>query len=90
MVVASPENLATELGDEIVLLNMQRGAYHGLEGVGPRVWELIQQPRRVSEILNALLAEYNVPAEQCQQDLMELLRQLAERGLIDVSPAHGK
>ncbi len=83
-IVAAPENLATELGDEIVLLNLQRGAYHGLEGVGPRVWELIQQPRLVSEIHQTLLAEYEVAPEECQRDLMELLREMAERGLIEI------
>jgi hypothetical protein len=85
-IVASPENLATELGDEIVLLNMKRGAYHGLEGVGPRIWELIQQPRLVSEIHQTLVAEYDVAPEECERDLMEVLREMSERGLIEIKP----
>jgi Coenzyme PQQ synthesis protein D (PqqD) len=83
-VVASPENLATELGDEVVLLNLQRGAYHGLEGIGPRIWELIQQPRLVSEIHKTLLDEYEVSPDECEHDLMELLHEMADRGLIEI------
>ena len=85
-VVASPENLATELGDEIVLLNLERGAYHGLEGIGPRIWELIQQPRPVSEIHKTLLNEYDVPPDECERDLIELLREMSDRGLIVIKP----
>jgi hypothetical protein len=85
-IVASPDNLATELGDEIVLLNLQKGAYHGLEGVGPRIWELIQQPRLVSEIHQKLVSEYDVSPEECERDLMEVLSDMAKRGLIEIEP----
>jgi hypothetical protein len=41
-------------------------------------------PRRVAEIRDALLEEYAVGPERCEQDLRELLEQLSTAGLIEI------
>jgi hypothetical protein len=42
-------------------------------------------PRPVYAIRDALLAEYEVDVQQCEQDLLDLLRHLAQVGLIEVA-----
>lgn len=84
VVVASKEQVSASLQGEVVVLNMARGTYHGLNGVGARVWELIKDPRTVQEVCSALVAEYDVDAAQCQADLLALFKDLAVRGLIEI------
>jgi len=68
----------------MVILNLKDGVYFGLNAVGARIWSLLQNPITVREILDILLAEYNVDRRQCQIDLLQLLRDLAKHGLVKV------
>ena len=77
--------ISSELGDEAVILNLDSGVYYGLNEVGARVWELIQQPRSFSELLSALLEEYDVSLEACRQDLTAILMDLKSANLVEVS-----
>lgn len=65
-------------------MSLQQGVYYGLEDVGARVWELVQQPQHVQDIVEALLRDYAVEDEQCQRDVLALLQQLMREGLIEV------
>ena len=87
IVVASADQVSCNLVDETVILNSASGIYYGLNGVGARVWTLIQQPRRIEEILGALLSEYEVESSRCQDDLLALLKELQDKGLVLVSVA---
>ncbi len=83
-VVATSEQASSDLEGEAVILNLKSGAYYGLNAVGASIWNLIQQPRTVSEIRDTLLAEYEVDSEQCDRELLALLQQLEAEGLIEV------
>ena len=84
VVVAAKDQVSCDAAGEVVMLHLESGRYFGLDGVGARVWSLIQRPRRVSDILKVLLEEYEVERERCMRDLLALLRELAEKGLIQV------
>jgi hypothetical protein len=83
-VAASENQVSSDLGGEVVLLNLVSGVYYGLDAVGARVWELIQVPRGVQEIRDTLLEEYDVEPERWERDLLALLDRLADEGLIKV------
>ena len=68
--------ISSELGDEAVILNLDSGVYYGLNEVGARVWELIQQPQSFSGLCSILLEEYDVSAEACKEDLKKILLDL--------------
>jgi hypothetical protein len=83
-VVAAKDQVSSDLGGEVAILDLKAGVYYGLDAVGARIWSLIQEPRTVNEILNILLEEYEVEPERCERDLLVLLQRLAEEGLIEV------
>lgn len=84
-VISSTQNqVSSELEGEAVILNLSSGVYYGLNEVGARVWELIQQPKRLSEVLDALLEEYDVQPEACSEDVKAIIRELASANLIDI------
>jgi hypothetical protein len=87
VVAVSPRQISTAMGAEQAILQLDSGKYFGLNPVGARVWQLLAQPRTVSEVLATLLAEYEVPAERCRADLLALLHKLHAAGLLVVPPA---
>ena len=84
VVVASPDQISSDLAGEAVILDLKRGVYHGLDPTGARIWSLIQQCRAVHEIRDSILAEYDVEPQRCEADVIALIAQLAEKGLVEV------
>jgi hypothetical protein len=84
VVSAVREQVSSDLGDEVAILGLRHNVYYSLDGVGKRVWELVQSPRPVSEILDALLARYAVDPVRCREDLLRLLQQMQDEGLIEI------
>jgi hypothetical protein len=84
IVVAAKEQVSCELGGEAAILSLANGVYYGLDLIGAQVWTLLQQPRRVEEIRDAVLQEYEVEPARCQSDLLTLLERLRAEGLIEV------
>ncbi|HEX6975012.1 MAG TPA: PqqD family peptide modification chaperone [Vicinamibacterales bacterium] len=75
-----------ELDGEAVLLNLDSGQYFGLNAVGTRIWQLLAEAKRPQPIIDALLAEYEVSHAELESDVLALLGQLADRGLIAAVP----
>ena len=90
IVSASPEQVSCPLGDEAAILNLNNTVYYGLNPVGARVWNLLQQrPRTIGELRDLLIEEYDVEAGRCEADLLELLQKMRTEGLIQVRSAAG-
>jgi len=84
IVAVSSEQVSCPLGDEAAILNLQNSVYYGLDPVGARVWTLLQEPRKVEDLRDTLLDEYEVAQDQCEQDLLRLLEHMRSEGLIRV------
>lgn len=82
----SDEQVACELQGEMVVLSLADGEYYGLNPVAAAVWKHLEQPKRVSEIRDALLDEFSgVDDERCTAELSRLLTELRDLRLIRVS-----
>lgn len=81
--------LEAEVGGELVGLHVEQGTCYGFNGTATRIWALIEEPKLLSELRDALLAEYEVDAETCERELMELLKDLEKDGLVALEPVDG-
>jgi len=86
VVVASDQQVAALLGDEVVILGLAEGSYFALKGVGTRIWALLQQPVRLGDVADRLVAEFDVDRGRCERDLLALAGELEQRRLIEVRP----
>ncbi len=84
IVSASSDSIFRKLADEAIILNMKTNAYCGLNEVGARIWELLEEPKSVKEIQDSLLEEYEVGMDQCRNELITLLQGFLDNELIDV------
>lgn len=73
-----------DTGGDAVLLDLASEQYFGLNAVGTRAWRLLQENPDVQAAFDTLLAEYDVPAKQLEHDLLALLAQLADAGLVTI------
>lgn len=80
----SDDAVFRELDGEAVVLNLQSGTYFGLDPVGTRIWQLIEQYGLLSAVRDALLEEFEVEAEAATRDLTSLVTELADRGLVEI------
>jgi hypothetical protein len=85
-VVASTDQLTAMLGDEAVILGTRDDVYYGLDRVGARIWDLVQEPRLLDDVADVIAAEFAVERERALADLLALAGELVDRGLLDVQP----
>ncbi len=84
-IVARPKDLPTaEVSGEIVMMNLDKGKYFALDVVGSRIWELMENPQAVKDIIQSLLDEYDVDAPTCREHVLEFANKLREEGLLEV------
>ena len=76
--------LEAEVDGELVALDVDQGTCYGFNATATRIWSLIEAPKRVSELRDALLEEYEVDRETCERELSALLAELEKDGLIEM------
>ena len=83
-VVRAKDQVSCDLAGEAVILNTKSGIYYGLNPVGARIWELIQEPTTIGAVLDSLLKEFDVTPERSQKELFALIEDMAARELISI------
>ena len=79
------ELVSSDLDGETVLLSIETGKYYNMDPIGSRIWELIEDPMSVSQLIDILLDEFNVDRKQCEQEVLTFLNKLAGDHLIRVA-----
>jgi len=81
-ITISEEALSQEVNGETVILDLKSESYFGLDEVGTRVWQLLQEHGDVQKVFDAMLEEFDVDADTLASDMKNLIDDLTEKGLI--------
>ncbi|MFZ2961142.1 MAG: lasso peptide biosynthesis PqqD family chaperone [Candidatus Ozemobacteraceae bacterium] len=84
-VVRSDEPVFSKLGDELVMMSIEQSKYFALDETAGVIWECLEKPISIQEICQALMKKFDVPKEQCEQEVSAFLDQLYEKKLITIS-----
>jgi hypothetical protein len=84
----SADAVATDVNDEVVLMNMGRNRCYGLGTTGSDIWRRLGAPIRVSDVIAQLTEEYEAPARKIETDVLTTLAELHSEGLVQIH-AHG-
>jgi hypothetical protein len=57
-----------------------------LSGTGSLIWELLEAPKSLAELVSALEREYRVETEQAQRDATRFVDEMCSVGLVEVCP----
>ncbi len=79
----NPLALSSKIHEEIVLFDDQQGSYFALDLVGSKIWELLQEPRTLNDIVTELCSVFEVSEEVCRKDVTGFLNQMMEKNLVE-------
>ncbi|SCX18083.1 Coenzyme PQQ synthesis protein D (PqqD) [Lachnospiraceae bacterium YSD2013] len=72
----------TELDGEKVMVDFETGKYFIIKGCGNDIWDMLSEEISPAEIIDKLLAEYDVSREECEQSVMDFLGKMEEYNFI--------
>ena len=81
----STDQVSTELQGDAVILNVKTGKYFNLNSVGSHIWKLLEEPKSMLSIVEAILSEYDVERARCEEDVFNVLRKLQLAGLVEIA-----
>jgi hypothetical protein len=67
---------------EALVIHLSSGDYYSLDSVGTRIWENIDGTRTVGDLTELIAEEYDVDQDQVVADVLRLVEQLADEGLL--------
>ena len=77
--------LISKLQEESVILNLDSERYYGLDDVGTRILAVLTTSESIEAAYQTLLKEYDVDPQVLRQDLVELVQNLIDQGLIQIN-----
>lgn len=77
--------ISEDMGGEKVILDLKQSRYCSLNGVGSRMFALVQEKESLAEVVQILTEEYDADPETIRQDLQELIDRLVREGLLVVN-----
>jgi hypothetical protein len=76
---------AREFDGELVLLDIGKGDYYGLDEIGAKLWQGLAGGQSIAEIVDSLVGQYEVDRATLSDDLIALVRDLVSRGLLEAT-----
>jgi hypothetical protein len=74
--------LASALGEEIVMMNTDNGDYIGVNGVGSDIWNLLNEPIRIDDLIKKITEVYDVTPEQGKTEIDAFLQRMLKHEML--------
>jgi hypothetical protein len=74
--------LVSQVGDEVLMLNIDRGEYVGLNPSGAAIWELLETPKTVQALVDDLVTQFDVTRDQATADVDAFVETALQRGVL--------
>ena len=84
IVQRDPDVMTAEAERDLVMVSIANGLYYGVSEVAREIWETIQQPKKVSDLIDDLAGTYNIDRTTCEQETLSFLEDLRTEGLLKV------
>jgi len=75
---------STFVDEDAVLLNTRTNQYFAMQEVSSRLWNLLKDGKGLRESCQILQTEYAATPAEVEQDVLELIRELMENGLVEL------
>jgi hypothetical protein len=76
-------------GEGAVVLNLETGEYHGVNGVGVLIWEMLEPGCTLTDLVVGVRERVDDPPDALEDDVAGFVAALQERGLVVVEPKSG-
>lgn len=76
------EILTSDLDGERVMMSIRFGEYYGLGKTGSFIWDQLENPIKIKDLIDAITIKYDVDKEKCEEDIIPFLNDLLDKELI--------
>ena len=82
-----PDVIAAEADQELIMVSVATGYYYGISDVAREIWQAIERPKKVSDLVDDLITNYPIDPSSCQDQTLSFLEALLDEGLLQVKDA---
>jgi hypothetical protein len=83
-VIRKNEPIAEPIDDELVMADIDRGKYYGMNSIAAAIWQNLETKISVEDLCKRLCETYDVTTGQCSSEVLDFLKDLEARSLIIV------
>src|SRR5262245_40705478 len=76
--------IAAEVENDLVMVSIANGFYYGISDIARDIWETIEHSKKVSDIIDQLVATYDVDRAVCEEQTLSFLDDLLAENLLQV------
>jgi hypothetical protein len=84
IVQRDPEVIAAKADQGLIMVSIETGHYYGLSDVAREIWDVIECPKKVSDLLCDLTEIYEIDGPACEEQTLFFLEALRQEGLLQV------
>jgi coenzyme PQQ synthesis protein D (PqqD) len=84
IVQRDPNIIAAEADQDLVMVSIATGTYYGVSDVAREIWESIEHPKKISDLIDGLTASYNIDRSSCEEQTLSFLGSLLNERLLRV------
>jgi hypothetical protein len=85
--VRNPSLAHTGLDGHTMMMSIEAAKYVALNPIGSRIWQLIERPVTVGDVVVALEREFEIDAERCRAETLGFLERLVANDLVVLDAA---
>jgi hypothetical protein len=85
VVQRDPEIIAAEADKDLVMVSIANGLYYAVSDVAREIWQAIENPKKISDLIDDLAGSYNIDRTTCQEETLSFLEDLRSEGMLKVS-----
>jgi len=76
--------LANQVGNEVVMMDMEKGKYFGVNKTGSYIWQLLEQPATLGALCERLVTDFGISMEQCTAEVKAFVEQMQKENIIAI------
>ncbi len=78
----NPDAMFSVVDEETIILDIKAGNYFSLDNTGSYIWEALEQPHTIEQLIDKLLIEFDVSENTCRKEVNIFINELLDRNLI--------
>ena len=82
VVERTAELIQSEIDGDLVALDVEQGSCFGFNATATRVWQMLDQPRSIDEIVASLTEEFAIDRAACEAAVVDLIDDFEARKLV--------
>lgn len=82
LLVRNPAIFASQVDNELVMMDEAQGRYYGLNSIGSEIWSLLESSLSFEGLIQKLSQTHDVSEGQCREQVTAFLAQMIDNGLV--------